>query len=113
MTHRHQEFYWLVARDLMIKASMLEILTKNQEIGLCPFRVYYTNYQIAVYKDTNKVQKTEIKKMRLSRRWEIEGHKKELLQAFERKDRMNDKQNRKKKNLVHPNSRPPHHRVFM
>lgn len=55
LTHRNQEFCWLVARDLMIKASMLETLARNREKGLCPFRAYYTNYQIAVYKDTNKV----------------------------------------------------------
>lgn len=34
--------------------------------------------------------------MKHSRRWEIEGHKKELLKAFEGKDRMKDKQNREK-----------------
>lgn len=50
LASRNQESCWLVARDLTIKASMLETLMRKQEKGLCPLRVYYANYKIAIYK---------------------------------------------------------------
>lgn len=35
--------------------------------------------------------------MKLSKRWGIEGHKKELLKALKEKTRMNDKQKNRKR----------------
>ena len=50
--------------------------------------------------------------MKLSKRWEIEGHKKELLKALKEKTRINDKQKEQEKNRVNPRGWP-HHRVFI
>lgn len=57
----NQEFCWLVARELMINARMLETLKRNPEkvCALLEFIIPTTKQQFA--KGTNKVEKTEIR----------------------------------------------------